>query len=417
MEKFVIEGGHKLKGKIKISGSKNATLPIMAASLLCSDEIILHNVPHLRDVKTMSKILQKIGAKVQFDENTLIINPKDANLPEAPYELVSQMRASFLVAGPLIARFGYAKVSRPGGCVIGARPIDEHLHGLKALGADIKEEHGYLIFKTNSLKGAKIYMNEKSVTATENIIMAAVKAKGKTEIINPAIEPHVQELIKFLNKMGAKIHFDTEKIEIEGVEKLNPVEFTITSDYIEAGTFMMATAITQGDVFLDGAIYEHSIAEITKLQEMGVEIKKESAGIRVKCTKRVKPVNVKTAPFPGFPTDLQPQICALLTCADGVSIVEEAMYENRFSHIPELQRMGAKIELAERKIIIEGVKRLSGAKVMASDIRAGAALTIAGLQAEGETEVLRVYHIDRGYEKLDEKLKSLGAKIRREHYD
>ncbi len=417
MEKFVIEGGHKLKGKIKISGSKNATLPIMAASLLCSDEIILHNVPHLRDVKTMSKILQKIGAKVQFDENTLIINSKDANLPEAPYELVSQMRASFLVAGPLIARFGYAKVSRPGGCVIGARPIDEHLHGLKALGADIKEEHGYLIFRTNSLKGAKIYMNEKSVTATENIIMAAVKAKGKTEIINPAIEPHVQELIKFLNKMGAKIHFDTEKIEIEGVEKLNPVEFTITSDYIEAGTFMMATAITQGDVFLDGAIYEHSIAEITKLQEMGVEIKKESTGIRVKCTKRVKPVNVKTAPFPGFPTDLQPQICALLTCADGVSIVEEAMYENRFSHIPELQRMGAKIELAERKIIIEGVKRLSGAKVMASDIRAGAALTIAGLQAEGETEVLRVYHIDRGYEKLDEKLKSLGAKIRREHYD
>ncbi|MDI6840396.1 MAG: UDP-N-acetylglucosamine 1-carboxyvinyltransferase [bacterium] len=413
MKKFVIEGGRPLKGKVAISGSKNACLPIMAATLLAPGEYIIHNVPILGDIRTMMKILEVIGAKTKLKDHTLIVDTKVVTNPDAPYELVSTMRASFLVTGALISRLGKARVARPGGCAIGPRPIDEHLRGFRALGVKIDEKHGYINANVESLKGAKIYLNERSVTATENILLASVMAEGETYIINAAREPHVMELIKFLNLMGAKIRYKDDVITVDGVSKLHSTEYRVSPDYNEAGTFMIAVAITGGDVFLQDARWEDSISEISKLQEIGCEIKSETNGIRVKRRDTLKPCDIKTAPYPGFPTDLQPQITSLLTIADGISIVTETMYENRFNHIPELKRMGAKIELDERSAIINGVSNLFGAKVMASDIRAGAALVIAGLAGEGITEVSRVYHIDRGYEKLETKLSSIGAEIKR----
>ncbi len=414
MQKFVIEGGTRLAGEVKISGSKNASLPIIAASLLAKGVTVLHNVPDLMDVRTMAKILREMGVKVDFNKGTMVIDTTGLNKPEAPYELVSTMRASILVLGPLVARCGYAKVSRPGGCVIGPRPIDEHLRGLQLLGTDIKEESGYVIAKSDILKGTEIYLNERSVTATENIMMAATLAKGETQIINCACEPHVTELANFLRKMGAKVSFREDRFIIQGTKELHPCEYSIGSDYIETGTFMIASAITMGKLFLRGANPSHSVSEIAKLREIGVEIIPDDAGILVKATKRPKSTDIKTAPYPGFPTDLQPQICSLLCLAEGTSIVHEAMYESRYTHIPELQRMGANIKIEGREAIIIGVNKLYGAKVMASDIRCGAALVLAGLAAKGTTEVRRIYHIDRGYENLEIKLQNLGANIKRE---
>jgi len=413
MDKFVITGGVPLKGELTISGSKNACLPIMAATLLAPGKTVLHHVPTLRDVQTMANVLRVIGAKIYKEEHTLTIDTESCDHPEAPYELVSTMRASFLVTGPLIARMGKAKISRPGGCTIGPRPIDEHLRSFKALGAKICEEHGYVYCEANTLKGKDVILNEQSVTATENIIMAATLATGTTTIINGAKEPHVRALIDFLKKTGAKIDIGAETIMVEGVQKLHPIEYTIPPDYIEQDTFMIATGLTKGDIFLKGASWEDSSSEIAKLKEAGLEIKKDPNGIRVNGDKRIKGIDLKTAPYPGFPTDIQPQMCALLSIASGTSVVTETMYVNRFTHVPELQRMGAKIKIDGRDAVIQGVEKLTGANVMASDIRAGASLLLAGLAADGFTEISRIYHIDRGYERIEEKIKEVGGNIER----
>lgn len=430
MKKFVIQGGTALKGEVEISGSKNACLPIIASTLLVKGETILHNVPLLRDIETMINLLKVIGARIKRENHTLIINTRTIDNTEIPYDLVSTMRASILVMGPLLARAGAVKISRPGGCAIGSRPIDEHLKGLKSLGVFIKEQHGYIQAKVNNLTGKEIYLNEKSVTATENLLMAATMAKGETRIINSASEPHIQDLKKFLVSMGADIKEQNDITVVNGVTSLHPIEYTISRDYIEVDTFIIACAITKGNIFLKQGNWFDSQTEITKLQEIGIEIKKTPDGIRVKASNNLKPSCIKTAPYPGFPTDSQPQFTSLLSITPGTSIITETMYESRFTHIPELQRMGADIKIeagcsakrsseatsfspGNRNAIINGVEHLSGAKVMCSDIRGGASLVLAGLAAHGETEVSRIYHIDRGYEKIEEKLKILGANIKR----
>ncbi len=414
MDKFVIRGGKRLEGEVSISGSKNAALPVMAASLLVSGRTVIHNVPRLTDVKTMADVLRVLGAKVHRENTDLVIDTSSADYYEAPYQLVRTMRASVVVMGPLLGRGGMARVSRPGGCAIGPRLLDQHLKGLAALGIEIREDHGYLDARSKRLKGAEIYLDEASVTATENILMASVKAKGKTTIANAAREPHVRDLADFLKKMGAKIEGAGENvITVEGVDDLEPAEFTVSPDYTEAGTFMVAVAITAGDAFLKGAVWELSESAIAKLQESGVEISRETDGVRVRAQGRPKPVDVKTFPFPGFPTDLQPQMTSLLSIAQGTSIITETMYENRFTHIPELMRMGASIRIEGRNAVVQGVNGLWGATVMASDIRAGAALVLAGLGAEGETHVRRIYHVDRGYESIEKKIRGLGGEIER----
>lgn len=414
MEKFIIHGGQRLEGQVRVGGSKNATLPVMAASLLASGRTVLHNVPHLTDVKTMAHVLRVLGAKVYREDTDLTIDTSSADYYEAPYELVKTMRASILVMGSLLGRGGRARVSRPGGCAIGPRLLDQHLKGLSALGVDITEDQGYLNLRAKKLRGNQIYLDEASVTATENVLMTAVRAKGETTISNAAREPHVCDLGEFLSKMGARIGgIGSDVLVVKGVEELQPVEFTISPDYVEAGTFMVATAVVGGETQLQGAVPQYSKSEMAKLEECGVEVLEETDGVRVKAEGRPRPVAVKTLPFPGFPTDLQPQMTSLLSLAQGTSIVTETMYENRFTHVPELQRMGASIRIEGRNAIIDGVKGLGGAKVMASDIRAGAALVLAGLAAEGVTEVLRIYHIDRGYESFEKKLRGVGAGIER----
>ncbi len=418
MKKFVIEGGHRLEGEVKISGSKNACLPIMAATLLAPGKHLLHGVPKLGDVYTMIKILRVTGASVEFKDHTLIIDTGEINNPKVPYELVSKMRASFLITGALLGRLGEAYVARPGGCAIGPRPIDEHLHGFEMLGIEIKEEHGYINAQMGNRQLAQsnveIHLNEQSVTATENILLASATAKGETHIINGAREPHIIELINFLNLAGAEIEIKDDIIVVyETGDSLHPLEYEISADYIEVGTFMIGTAITGGDVMLIGAKWEDSRALITKLQEMEIEVEKTDKGLRVKTNGSYNSCSIKTAPYPGFPTDLQPQLTSLLALADGTSVVTETMFEQRFNHIPELIRMGAQVEVDGRSAVINGVDKLSGAQVMASDIRGGVALVLAGLVAKGRTEVSRVYHIDRGYEELEVKLKELGAEIKR----
>lgn len=412
MHKFVIEGGHPLKGEVRISGSKNATLPIMAATLLAKGSSVLHNVPRLKDVEAMISVLEFIGARVKVEEDKLTIDTRSVTKPEAPYELVRRMRASFLVSGPLIARCGTAKIARPGGCAIGPRPIDEHLNAFRALGVAIEESHGYIIANGNP-KGAEINLSERSVTATENILMASSLGEGETRVTNSALEPHVMDLANFLNSMGARIKMVDGNFIISSVKDLHPVEYTVVSDYLETGTFMIAVTLTHGDIFLRGAVADHSSAEMTKLRELGANITKDKAGIRVNSEVRTGPCVIRTSPFPGFPTDLQPQICSLLCLSNGTSVVEETMYEDRFNHVAELQRMGAHIKVEGRTIIIDGVERLEGAETMTSDIRCGASLILAGLAADGKTQVLRVYHVDRGYENIDRKLASLGAVISR----
>jgi len=414
-EKLIISGGNRLQGTVKIDGAKNSSLSIMAATLLTKDVCILRNVPRLTDVDIMTKVIRKLGVKVEWKEdNNLYIDSDNFNNYEAPYELVKMMRGSILVMGPLLARLKRAKISLPGGCAIGARPVDYHLKGFEALGAQVEVEKGYIEAKVNILKGDEIYLDFPSLGATENIMMAACLAEGVTKIENAAKDPEVVELGHFLNKMGAKVEgLGTDLIEIEGVKKLHGVDYTIIPDRIEAGTYMIAAAITGGDVLIEKVDPLLLKPLIVKLEEAGVRIELEKNLIKVTGPDRVKAVDIKTLPFPGFPTDMQPQFMALSCVAKGTSVIIETVFEKRFTHIGDLIRMGADIKVEGHSAIIKGVKKLSAAPVMASDLRGGAALVLAGLVAEGTTELSRIYHLDRGYVNLEEKLTSLGADIKR----
>ena len=416
MEKLVVNGGKRLEGKVKISGAKNAVLPIIAASLLGTSPSILEEVPDLEDVRTISEVLGHLGVKVSNGgNNTLNIDSSVISSCEAPYELVRKMRASFLIMGPLLARCGKAKISLPGGCAIGTRPIDLHLKGFDALGAKIDCGEGYIEASApNGLKGARIYLDFPSVGATENIIMAACMAEGQTILENPAHEPEIIDLVNYLNVMGANIKgAGTNIIKIEGVKALKGCNYTIIPDRIEAGTYMVAAAMTNGDVYIENALSEHLKPVIAKLKEAGVFIQEEINGIRVKGTGNIKAVDIKTLPYPGFPTDMQAQLMAMLTIADGSGIVSETVFENRFMHVDELKRMGANIKVDGRSAIVDGVKKSSGCQVKATDLRAGAAMVLAGLVAEGETQIGCIHHIDRGYDGLVDKLCNLGADIKR----
>ena len=416
MEKLVVNGGKRLEGKVKISGAKNAVLPIIAASLLGTSPSILEEVPDLEDVRTISEVLGHLGVKVSNGgNNTLNIDSSVISSCEAPYELVRKMRASFLIMGPLLARCGKAKISLLGGCAIGTRPIDLHLKGFDALGAKIDCGEGYIEASApNGLKGARIYLDFPSVGATENIIMAACMAEGQTILENPAHEPEIIDLVNYLNVMGANIKgAGTNIIKIEGVKALKGCNYTIIPDRIEAGTYMVAAAMTNGDVYIENALSEHLKPVIAKLKEAGVFIQEEINGIRVKGTGNIKAVDIKTLPYPGFPTDMQAQLMAMLTIADGSGIVSETVFENRFMHVDELKRMGANIKVDGRSAIVDGVKKLSGCQVKATDLRAGAAMVLAGLVAEGETQIGCIHHIDRGYDGLVDKLCNLGADIKR----
>jgi len=414
-EKFIISGGNRLKGTVKIDGAKNSSLSIMAATLLTKEVCVLRNVPRLTDVETMSDVIRKLGVNVEWKEgNNLYIDSDSFNNYEAPYELVKMMRASILVMGPLLARLKRAKISLPGGCAIGARPVDYHLKGFEALGAQVEVEKGYIEAKVNILKGNEIYLDFPSLGATENIMMAACLAEGVTTIENAAKDPEVVELGNFLNKMGAKIKgLGTDLIKITGVKELQGIDYTIIPDRIEAGTYMIAAAITGGDVLIEKADPLLLKPLIVKLEEAGVRIELERDLIKVIRPDNVNAVDIKTLPFPGFPTDMQPQFMALSCVARGTSVITETVFEKRFTHIGDLIRMGADIKVEGHSAIIKGVKKLSAAPVMASDLRGGAALVIAGLVAEGTTELSRIYHLDRGYVKLEEKLNSLGADIKR----
>lgn len=417
MDKFVIEGGKRLSGTVQIESSKNAVLPILAASLLVEKgETTINNVPNLVDVDTMLKVLEHLGAKVKRDKDDkkAVINAEGLNSCEAPYDLVRKMRASFLVLGPLLARFRQAKVSLPGGCVLGPRPVNLHLSGFASLGAKINEDHGYVTASCDQLSGNVICFDRPSHTGTENILMAACLASGRTTIVNAACDPEVVDLANFLNQMGAKIEgAGNSTIYIDGVKKLKAVEYTPIPDRLESGTFMMAASITKGYVELKNVNFEHLSMVSLKLREMGAEIEENRKRIKIKGPQRLRPITVTTFPHPGFPTDLQASIMALASIASGTSQMRETVFEDRFTHAMELCRLGADIKVSGDRATINGVARLKGAQVMASDIRAGAGLTLAGLAADGTTEILRVYHIDRGYDHLDEKLAKLGAEIKR----
>src|SRR3984885_1267527 len=419
MDKIVVEGGGRLVGKIPISGAKNAALPLLAAALLPSGSSTFKNVPQLADVRTMAKLLRMLGWEVDAadDKQSLQIAPPTSRSKtklEAPYELVKTMRASVLVLGPLVARFGRARVSMPGGCNIGARPIDQHLKGLEAMGAKVTLDHGYVDVEAKRLKGATIVLDMPTVTGCENIMMAAVLAKGRTVLENAAREPEVEELGLVLNKMGAKVQgAGTSIITIEGVDELAGIEHAIIPDRIEAGTFAVAAAMTRGDVLLEGARSEHMDAIIAKLRAAGAHVSAEAGGLRVKGAPEVLPLDIVTQPHPGFPTDMQAQFMVLACLAKGQSVIKEMIFENRFMHVPELGRMGADVQISGRAAVVRGGAKLTGASVMATDLRASASLVLAGLVATGKTEVLRVYHLDRGYEAIEKKLRAVGAKIRR----
>jgi len=415
MDKIVVEGGARLSGKIPISGAKNAALPLLAAALLPSGKSTFKNVPQLADVRTMAKLLKMLGWTAEGTTSLAIAPPTGKKKPklEAPYELVKTMRASVLVLGPLVARYGRARVSLPGGCAIGARPIDQHLKGLEAMGAKVTLDHGYVDVEAKRLKGATIVLDMPTVTGCENIMMAAALAKGRTVIENAAREPEIEELALVLNKMGAKVQGGgTSIITIEGVDELHPIEHAIIPDRIEAGTFAVAAAMTKGDVLLEGARPEHMDAIIAKLRVMGATVSAEAGGLRVKGGE-LKPADIVTQPHPGFPTDMQAQFMVLACLAKGQSVIKEMIFENRFMHVPELARMGADIQITGRAAAVRGGTKLTGANVMATDLRASASLVLAGLVAAGKTEVLRVYHLDRGYESIEKKLRGVGAKIKR----
>jgi UDP-N-acetylglucosamine 1-carboxyvinyltransferase len=421
MDKFVIFGKKKLSGSVEIDGSKNAVLPVLAAALLLDKgTCVIENVPDLADVSTMVQVMEHLGAKVEKDlpHKRLSVDASGVNKTEAPYELVSKMRASFLVLGPLLGRFGKAKVSLPGGCVLGQRPVNLHLYGFSRMGAKFEEEAGYVIGEAKELSGATIFFDRPTHTGTENIITGAVLARGKTTIINAACDPEVVDLANFLNKMGAKIEgAGTTQITITGVRKLEPAEHKVIPDRLEAGTFLTAAAATGGYVELTNLCPTHLHMVLIKLAEMGVHLEINKNAIKAKGPTRLKAFNVVTFPYPGFPTDLQAQMMSLATVASGTSHLRETVFEDRFTHAPELARLGAKIEIAHDEAAITGVETLKGATVMASDIRAGAGLVVAALAAEGKSEILRVYHVDRGYHKIEEKLSHLGAEIKRARAD
>lgn len=414
MEKIIITGGNPLNGTIRVSGAKNAVLPILAASLLTTTETKLLDVPNLADVGVICSVLQELGAHIYKEGNELTITVPYLASSEAPYEYVRKMRASFLVMGPLLARTGRARISLPGGCAIGTRPIDLHLKGFAALGADIRYGAGYIEATAEELTGAKIYLDFPSVGATENIMMAAVLAQGQTILENAAEEPEIVDLANFLNSMGARIKgAGTKVIRIDGVPQLTGAVHAVIPDRIEAGTYLVAAAITRGDVLVENIIIDHLKPVVAKLMEAGVCLMETDYGLRVSCNRRVRGVDIKTLPYPGFPTDMQAQMMALMSVADGTSIITETVFENRFMHVNELKRMGARIKIEGRTAIVQGVKSLTGAEVKATDLRAGAALILAALAAEGQTEIGNIYHIDRGYEQLIEKLQGIGANIRR----
>lgn len=418
MDKLVIQGSRRLSGTVEISGSKNACLPILAGALLSDDKSVIRNASTLRDITTMLKILKNLDVKAKQEGDVVTIEPAGYRKYVAPYELVSTMRASICVLGPLLAKHKRAEVSFPGGCVIGPRPIDIHLKGLRALGAEIKVEKGYIIADGRRMRGNHVYLGGhfgSSVLATANLMMAAVLTKGTTVIENAACEPEVVDLAHFLIKMGAKIKgHTTHRIVIDGVKRLHGADHTVIPDRIEAGTYMLAAAITKGDVTLKNAKLDHLVAFVDKLEEAGLAVSKVPSGLRVKSVKRLRPVDVTTLPYPGFPTDIQAQMMSLMTVTEGISVITEKIYPERFIHISELNRMGADIILEGASAIVKGVRKLSGAPVMASDLRASAGLVLAGLVAEGRTDIHRIYHLDRGYERLEEKLVGLGAKVWRE---
>jgi UDP-N-acetylglucosamine 1-carboxyvinyltransferase len=414
LDKFIIEGGKKLEGRVRISGSKNAALPVLVSSLLADGWSTYHNIPDLADIRTIKKLLANHGAQMEGQGETLRINGGNIANCEAPYDLVSTMRASVLVLGPLVARMGQAKVSLPGGCAIGARPVNLHLKALEAMGAEIELKEGYVEAKAKRLKGATIHFDISTVGGTENIMMAAALAKGTTRLENAAKEPEVVNLADTLKAMGAKIKgAGTDVITIEGVDSLRPCEVDVIPDRIEAGTFMIAAAITGGDVILEGCDANHLEALILKLKEAGIAVSAVEGGLRVQGAPEIKSVDVKTLPYPGFPTDLQAQIMALMSVARGSSVITETIFENRFMHVAELRRLGASIAVDGHNAVVKGVKKLKGAPVMATDLRASASLVVAGLVAEGKTVLSRVYHIDRGYQSIEKKLTALGANIKR----
>jgi UDP-N-acetylglucosamine 1-carboxyvinyltransferase len=414
MKTIVIQGGKKLKGEVVISGAKNAALPIIAAGLLCEGGHKISNVPRLADVTTLGRILQNMGVAFERQGHDILLDSSGLTNPEAPYDLVRTMRASVLVLGPLVARMGQARVSLPGGCAIGARPINLHLMGLAKLGAAVEIEHGYVIAKARRLRGAHVYFDTVTVTGTENIMMAAVLAQGETMLENAAREPEVIDLANALTQMGAKIEgAGTDIIRIQGVESLRPMSYTVMPDRIETGTFVIAAAITGGTVTIKNCFPGHLDAVLSKVAEAGAEIKTDDGTIHVSGQRRIKPVNIKTLAYPGFPTDMQAQFMSLMALAEGTSVINETIFENRFTHVAELRRMGANIQTEGRSAIVKGVPKLSAAPVMATDLRASASLILAGLAAEGQTVVSRIYHLDRGYEHIEGKLSALGADIRR----
>ncbi len=415
MDAFLIRGGCTLKGSVKIRGAKNAALPIMAASLLADGPCVIENVPLLRDITTMSRVLEHMGVVIQdAGGGALAIDSGDLHDHIAPYELVRTMRASILVLGPLLARLGKAKVALPGGCAIGLRPIELHLKGIAALGARIKTGRGYVQVSGKRLQGAEICLDYPSVGATENILMTAVLARGETIIDNAAREPEVQDLAKFLRSIGAQIKGEgTSRITIEGVNRLGSTTHRVIPDRIEAGTYLIAGAITRGRVTVNGTVEEHMRPLIKKLEQTGADVSADDSSITVSTSGNLNPINVRTRPYPGFPTDMQAQFMALMATTPGTSSITETVFENRFMQVAELNRMGADIRIERNTAILNGVRHLSGAEVMASDLRASAALVLAGLVARGVTKISRIYHIDRGYERIERRLRRLGADIRR----
>jgi UDP-N-acetylglucosamine 1-carboxyvinyltransferase len=415
MDLIAVQGGRRLAGEIPISGAKNAALPLLASALLSEDQYVLENVPRLRDVATTLALLRHLGASAQADgAGTVSVTARTISTTEAPYELVKTMRASILVLGPLVARCGEARVSLPGGCAIGARPVNLHLFGLERMGAEVTIEHGYIRVKAGRLRGARVALDLPTVTGTENLLMAATLAEGTTTIEHAAREPEIVDLANALIARGAKIQgAGTDVITVEGVSSLRGGRYRVMPDRIETGTYLAAAAITGGDVFLRGGVGAHLEAVLAKLREAGAEVRAEADGLRVLRSGPLRGVDVTTAPYPGFPTDMQAQMMALLSVANGASVLTEAVFENRMTHVAELQRMGASIRVEGNHAVVRGVPRLSGAPVMASDLRASACLVVAGLAAEGETVISRVYHLDRGYERMEEKLTRVGAVIRR----
>ena len=412
MAKIIVKKSNPLKGSVKIDGAKNAVLPIIAATLLAKGKSVIKEVPNLRDVHVISDLLRHLGAEVEYEGKTLTVDATNITTCEAPYELVRKMRASFLVMGPLLSRFNHTKISMPGGCAIGTRPIDLHLKGFKCLGADVEIDHGFVEARTEKLKGSKLYLDFPSVGATENIMMAACLAEGTTIIENAAEEPEIVDLANFLNEMGADVKgAGTNTIRIKGVKELRGAEHTVIPDRIEAATYMVAAAMTKGDIVIENVLMEHLKPVTAKLKEAGCKIIELENAARVIGPETLKPIDIKTLPHPGFPTDVQAQFMAMLTIAKGTGVVIETVFENRYMHVAEFNRMGANIKIEGRTAVVKGVDQLYGAKVNATDLRAGAALILCGLIAEGDTEIGEIYHIQRGYVDIDKKITALGGNI------